>query len=628
MAALSIQVPYPVFYDRDGQPLDNGNIYIGVANLDPVTNPLTVYYDEALTITASQPLVTSGGYVYRNGTPTQLYVNATDFSITVNDSKNLFVYSFPEATGIGVNAAAIEYDPPFTGAVTSGYTVQDKLSQTVSVLDFGAVGNGVADDTAAFEAALAASGCVYVPEGTYLVSRAIRLTGNKRLFGDGKTLSILKRTSTTPETINGASVVSVLYTSSRYNSVENIGLTGDRTGVATTASVDGIYFGDLTELTNNSSFINIRVFNANRALNCAEGAFMTIFDQVSCHLCISAFDFSSSMAKTSLTFNSCWSENCGQAWDFQFTIYSVMNACGADYANYTSSGNPYGVGFGSRSTIKGVYNFITSNMTLNSCGAEYSYGDGVFKFNGACQIALNAPNQFGCSSEYVPNYASYGDVAVGPIQTEVAGPVNLLQISSPRDMSGWTNPVVATTYPTKPISALLAFNYLDGTYGVRTDTPAVITSASGLSSDLIKGVASDKYAVAINQLKRDPVIIGTLTQGGVQSRSVSVTGTGTIISIPFVSQGGRNFSHLLRIMGRRNQFNSNVCNGFAATIGVSSLLSLANVTSGNLFNVTSVTISGLNLLITLGSSIVDPIMFVEAQSENIALIDFANATIS
>jgi hypothetical protein len=42
MAALSVQVPYPVFYDRDGQPLDNGNIYIGIANLDPTTNPLQV----------------------------------------------------------------------------------------------------------------------------------------------------------------------------------------------------------------------------------------------------------------------------------------------------------------------------------------------------------------------------------------------------------------------------------------------------------------------------------------------------------------------------------------------------------------------------------------------------------
>jgi hypothetical protein len=137
MAALSIQVPYPVFYDRDGQPLDNGNIYIGEANLDPVTNPLQVYYDEALTITASQPLKTSNGYVYRNGTPAQLYVDAANFSITVNDNKNLLVYNFPDGTGISPNASSIEYDPPFTGARTSGYTVADKLAEYLSVQDFG-----------------------------------------------------------------------------------------------------------------------------------------------------------------------------------------------------------------------------------------------------------------------------------------------------------------------------------------------------------------------------------------------------------------------------------------------------------------------------------------------------------
>ena len=104
MAALSVQVPYPVFYDRDGQPLDNGNIYIGVANLDPVTNPLQVYYDEALTITAAQPLKTNNGYIYRNGTPAQLYVNAVNFSITAKNANDTLVYSFPDGTGIGVGA--------------------------------------------------------------------------------------------------------------------------------------------------------------------------------------------------------------------------------------------------------------------------------------------------------------------------------------------------------------------------------------------------------------------------------------------------------------------------------------------------------------------------------------------
>jgi hypothetical protein len=187
MAALSVQVPYPVFYDRDGQPLNDGNIYIGVANLDPVTNPLQVYYDEALTITASQPLKTSNGYVYRNGTPTQLYVNATDFSITVNDSKNLFVYNFPQATGIiaYTGADTVEYDPPFVGALTSGYTVANKLSQSVSVKDFGAIGNGVANDTVAIQTAINTGKSLLFPEGTYLANNLTGSTNFQRFYADG-----------------------------------------------------------------------------------------------------------------------------------------------------------------------------------------------------------------------------------------------------------------------------------------------------------------------------------------------------------------------------------------------------------------------------------------------------------
>jgi hypothetical protein len=152
MSAISIQVPFPVFQDRDGQPLDNGYIWIGVPNLSPQINPVNVYFDEALTILAPQPLRTINGYISRSGSPAQVYVDGVNFSILVQDSKGSMVYNFPDGSGISPDACGVEYAPPFTGAVS--YPVCEKLAQTVSVKDFGAVGDGVADDTAAIQDAL------------------------------------------------------------------------------------------------------------------------------------------------------------------------------------------------------------------------------------------------------------------------------------------------------------------------------------------------------------------------------------------------------------------------------------------------------------------------------------------
>jgi len=55
-----------------------------------------------------------------------------------------------------------------------------------NVLDFGAVGNGVANDTAAIQAALATGNAVYVPAGTYAISATLRLAADGQIFfGDG-----------------------------------------------------------------------------------------------------------------------------------------------------------------------------------------------------------------------------------------------------------------------------------------------------------------------------------------------------------------------------------------------------------------------------------------------------------
>jgi hypothetical protein len=69
MTALSIQPPFPLISDIDGQPLEDGYIWIGVANLPPIGNPIAVYWDAALTIPAALPVRTRGGYPVNAGTP-------------------------------------------------------------------------------------------------------------------------------------------------------------------------------------------------------------------------------------------------------------------------------------------------------------------------------------------------------------------------------------------------------------------------------------------------------------------------------------------------------------------------------------------------------------------------------
>jgi hypothetical protein len=71
-------------------------------------------------------------------------------------------------------ADLVGYTPAGTGAVAT--TVQDKLRESVSVKDFGAVGNGVADDTAAIQTAIdyveaLPGGKLYFPRGVYSVSQ-------------------------------------------------------------------------------------------------------------------------------------------------------------------------------------------------------------------------------------------------------------------------------------------------------------------------------------------------------------------------------------------------------------------------------------------------------------------------
>jgi len=98
-----------------------------------------------------------------------------------------FYASLPASAQNMSNAVNVAYVPPFPASATTN--VQAKLAQTVSVKDFGAVGNGTTDDTAAIQAALNAGAIeVVFPSGTYkttgvTVSSSSTLAGIRFISG-------------------------------------------------------------------------------------------------------------------------------------------------------------------------------------------------------------------------------------------------------------------------------------------------------------------------------------------------------------------------------------------------------------------------------------------------------------
>lgn len=112
----------------------------------------------------------------------------------------------------------------------------EKLREWVSVKDFGAVGDGVEDDTAAILAAMAAGNKVYLPSGTYIFSNSAA-PATVRMVGDGIGKSIIKWKSPSAE--------SNLFALSGVVTIEVEGITfdGDRSNQTDSAGYYGFFGG-------------------------------------------------------------------------------------------------------------------------------------------------------------------------------------------------------------------------------------------------------------------------------------------------------------------------------------------------------------------------------------------------
>lgn len=165
----------------------NGNAVAGATvavYLYGTTTPATIYSDNGVTPIVGNSVTTSSVgefFFYAANGRYSLTVTAVHFTSDAYNDITLF-----DPTDDG--AAAINFLQAGTGAVVR--TVQAKERDTVSVKDFGAVGNGVADDTAAFSAAAqsVSGGAVSVPSGTYYLGSSPSNSGGTTWVLNGAVL--------------------------------------------------------------------------------------------------------------------------------------------------------------------------------------------------------------------------------------------------------------------------------------------------------------------------------------------------------------------------------------------------------------------------------------------------------
>lgn len=204
------------------------------------------------------------------------------------------------------SAANVTYDPPFTNSVAT--TVENKLSQTVSVKDFGATGNGSTDDTTAIQnalnyiasatsAGLTTSGSLttsysgtaprlYFPKGTYKITAKLTLGSYLEVLGDS---AIIKQYTDSENIfdgvayqwlIDGIQFVGGNYQINLYNAninstmvkITNCQFFLSRSYAINTSATGGTY----THLSTDLSIDKARFISCNKILNnCCDSATIT-----------------------------------------------------------------------------------------------------------------------------------------------------------------------------------------------------------------------------------------------------------------------------------------------------------------------------------------------------------------
>lgn len=213
--------------------------------------------------------------------------------------------------------------------------------------DYGAVGNGTTDDTAALQSALTAagtSGTLYIPAATYAISSALTVPSSVVVRGAGVNSTIIKQTSTTANALTAATATAV--------KISELQVLGPSSGSGIGVSVSG-------SPTSYLYLRNVRVAHfGSDGINVGDPIISRFDDVVSFSNGGHGFNIGGATAGTGGT--SCSFTAC----------YGLSNTQAGFYLNHLQYSNVSGCGSDSNGT--GYYLNSCISVTLTGCGAESS----------------------------------------------------------------------------------------------------------------------------------------------------------------------------------------------------------------------------------------------------------------
>lgn len=216
--------PHLYLGDVTGRPLDYGMVFFGEPNKDPEFYPIKVFSDKELKNELAQPVRTKGGFLNQFGDIVEVFAYEGVYSVKVLDQYGRKIFykaevakqTIEDVTSDVVDAAQVEINKRMkqldetiniaaaAGAGENGWTTElveengvtqrqinakqkIKNLEIVSIKDFGAKGDGVADDTQAIKNAVnSGNKRIFAPDGTYNTTAPINIPEGVSLIGFGQ----------------------------------------------------------------------------------------------------------------------------------------------------------------------------------------------------------------------------------------------------------------------------------------------------------------------------------------------------------------------------------------------------------------------------------------------------------